>query len=73
MDKFQQALKKTLASGQDKAAANPATTNAMTVGMEKRRQELENKRKMEEQKKKEDQDRVTNQNKVLHSFFIYYR
>lgn len=64
MDKFQAALKKTLASAQDKAAANPSSTKAMTLGMQRRREEMEAKKKKEEMKKKEDEDRKMNQNKM---------
>ena len=41
----------------DKAAANPSGTKSMTLAMQKRREDLEGKRKKEELKKKEDEER----------------
>lgn len=44
-------------SGTEKPVENPSSTTAMTLAMQHRREELENKRKQEEAKKKEDKDR----------------
>ena len=49
----------------DKAAANPSSTNSMTLAMQKKREELEAKRKKDEAKRKEDADRVEKQNRVI--------
>lgn len=48
VDKFKQALMKSVMGKQDKAAANPPSTKAMTYLMQKNREELEAKRKKEE-------------------------
>ena len=66
MDKFKMALAKSMAANKDeKASANPSSTKGMTYAMNKRREELEAKRKNEELKKKEDADRLTKQNRVV--------
>jgi hypothetical protein len=41
-------------SNTEKAAENPSSTVSMNLGMQKRREELEAKRKAEEERKKED-------------------
>ena len=55
---------KSISSKQDKAAANPPSTKAMTYIMQKNREELEAKRKKEEMKKKEDEQRKENQTRI---------
>lgn len=42
----------------EKAAQNPSSTKCMTLAMNRRREELEGKRKDEEDKKKADADRL---------------
>lgn len=64
VDKFKAALMKSMAKNEDKAAANPSCTKASTLAMERRRLELENKRKQDEACKKEDHDRIEKQQRV---------
>ena len=45
VDKFKAALMKSMANKEDKAAANPSGTKAMTLAMERRREELEAKKR----------------------------
>lgn len=61
-------------SGTEKPVENPSSTAAMTLAMQHRREELENKRRQEEAKKKEDKDRFDKQNRVIiNRFLINYR
>ena len=48
----------------EKPTENPSSTVSMNLAMQKRREELEAKRKAEEDKKKEDKDRLDRQNRV---------
>lgn len=52
------------ADGEDKAAMNPSSTKSMTHLMNRRREELEEKRKNDEVKRKEDRERDEKQNRV---------
>lgn len=64
-DKFKNALFKSVSKMvDDKAAANPSSTKAMNFMMQKRREELEEKKLKDEMKKKEDQDRAKQQNRM---------
>lgn len=72
-DRFKMALMKRMNSqggglsagaGEDKGAQNPSSTKSMTLAMQKRREQLEQKRKDEETKAQVDQDRFNKQNRV---------
>jgi hypothetical protein len=57
-DKFKMALMKKIHSqtgaDEDKAAQNPSSTKCMTLAMQKRREDLEAKRKEEEDRRRQD-------------------
>jgi len=58
----------------EKAAENPSSTMSTNLAMQKRREELEAKRKAEEAVKKEDKERFERQNKVTYKImFIFNR
>ena len=68
-DRFKQALQKQIfnkSSMTEKVTENPSSTISMNLAMQRRREELEAKRKQEEDKKREDKEREEKQNRVSH-------
>lgn len=68
VDKFKAAMQKQIArqaSMTTEKIQDPSSTNAMNLGMKRRREEMEAKLKAEEERKRQDKERFERQNKVI--------